>query len=67
VSNRAPGVEVDWSRFEGKDAEAVVHEILHRDLSAKARAALDEGLQGLQATPQKVAGLILSSPEFQRR
>jgi uncharacterized protein (DUF1800 family) len=67
VNNRTPGVKVDWSRFEGRDSAAIARELLHRDLTADALSALSEGLQGREATPQRLAGLILSSPEFQRR
>ncbi len=67
ANGRMPGVTVDWSRFAGMDAEAMARALLHRDLSRNARAALEEGLKGPQATPARLAGLILSSPEFQRR
>ncbi|HTX34867.1 MAG TPA: DUF1800 domain-containing protein [Bryobacteraceae bacterium] len=66
VSGHMPGVKVDWSRFEGKDTAAIARELLQRNLSGNARAALEEGLGG-HVTPARIAGLILSSPEFQRR
>jgi len=67
VANRTPGVQIDWSRFDGKDTTGVARAILGRDLPPDALAAIEEGLQGGAATPQRIAGLILSSPEFQRR
>jgi uncharacterized protein (DUF1800 family) len=62
-----PGVRVDRSRFAGKDAAAISHELLHRDLSAQTLAAIEQGLRGRQPAPGLIAGLVISSPEFQRR
>ena len=67
VNGRTPGVKVDWSRFAGKDPAAMARELLHRDLPPDALAAVQDGLQGTEPTPARIAGLLLSSPEFQRR
>jgi uncharacterized protein (DUF1800 family) len=67
VNGQVPGVKVDTSRFQGKDAAAIGRELLNRDLSENALAAIEKGLQGKQPAPGLVAGLVISSPEFQRR
>lgn len=53
AQNKVPGVKVDASRF---DANAVL-----QDASAQTRAAVEK------AAPEQVTGLVLGSPEFQRR
>jgi uncharacterized protein (DUF1800 family) len=67
VNGRIPGVRVDNSRFAGKDAAAISRDLLHRDPSPQTLAAIEQGLQGRQPAPGLVAGLVISSPEFQRR
>jgi uncharacterized protein (DUF1800 family) len=67
AAGQVPGVKLDNSRFEGKDAAAMTREVLNRDASPQTLAAIADGLQGKEATPALVVGLALSSPEFQRR
>jgi uncharacterized protein (DUF1800 family) len=67
MNGQVPGVKVDISRFQGKDAADIARELLRGDLSAETLTTLEKGLAGKQAKPGMVAGLILSSPEFQRR
>jgi uncharacterized protein (DUF1800 family) len=67
VNGRIPGVPVDSARFAGKDAAAISRELLHRDPSPQTLAAIEQGLQGRQPAPGLIAGLVISSPEFQRR
>ena len=67
LSGQMPGVQVDISRFAGKDAATIARELLGRDLSEQALAALEKGLQGKSSTPKLIAAIIISSPEFQRR
>jgi uncharacterized protein (DUF1800 family) len=67
VNDRIPGVRIDYSRFAGKDAAAISRDLLHRDPSPQTLAAIEQGLQGRQPAPGLVAGLVISSPEFQRR
>ncbi len=67
ASGQIPGVKLDASRLEGKDAVAIAREVLGRDPSAQTLEALTKGLEGKEATPRMVASLVLSSPDFQRR
>jgi uncharacterized protein (DUF1800 family) len=61
------GVRVDSSRFTGKDAAAISRELLNRDPSQQTLAAIEQGLQGRQPDAALIAGLVIGSPEFQRR
>jgi uncharacterized protein (DUF1800 family) len=67
VDDKVPGVEVDNSRLTGKDAVTISRELLNRDPSEQTLAAIEQGLQGKHPTPGLIAGLVISSPEFQRR
>jgi len=67
AGGRVAGVQADSSRLAGKDAAAVARELLDRDASPQALAAIGKGLQGKQASPALIANLVISSPEFQRR
>jgi hypothetical protein len=67
ANGHLPGVRVDSSRFAGKDVAAISREVLHRDASAQTLAAIELGLRGRQPAPGLIAGLVISSPEFQRR
>ena len=62
-----PGAKVDIARFAGKDAAAVAHDVLERDASRQTLAAIERGLRSNPATPGPMVGLVMSSPEFQRR
>jgi hypothetical protein len=66
ASGQIPGVKVDGSRFTGQDADIIARGLLP-DLSEETLAAVRDGLQGKQPAFGLVAGLVLSSPEFQRR
>src|SRR5260370_36530926 len=67
VNGQIPGVPVDSSRFTGKDAAAISRELLEGDPSVQTLAAIEQGLRGRPATPGLIAGLVISSPEFQTR
>jgi uncharacterized protein (DUF1800 family) len=67
VSGLLPGVKADVSKLEGKDAPAIAHELLGRDMSVQAAAAIDQGVQNKNATPPFIGALVLGSPDFQRR
>jgi uncharacterized protein (DUF1800 family) len=67
VSGQVPGVRVDGARLEAKDVAAIARDLLGRDASDQTRAAIDEGLQGREPTPRLLAGLVIGSPDFQRR
>ncbi|HEV3333623.1 MAG TPA: DUF1800 domain-containing protein [Bryobacteraceae bacterium] len=67
ASGQIPGVKLDAARIDGKNAAEVAHELLSRDATPQTLEALDKGLQGKDSTGRFVAGLVLSSPDFQRR
>ncbi|HUK17572.1 MAG TPA: DUF1800 domain-containing protein [Bryobacteraceae bacterium] len=67
VHGQIPGVKVDSSRFAGKDVADVARELLGRNPSGQTLAAIDTGLQGRRLAPASIAGLVISSPEFERR
>ncbi len=61
ASDKLPGVSVDTSRFAPVPAESA-HSILFADASKGTLDAI-----GTQADPQTVAGMLLGSPDFQRK
>jgi uncharacterized protein (DUF1800 family) len=67
ANGQIPGVKVDGSRSAGKDADTIARELLGADVSDETLAALETGLKGKQPAFGLIAGLVLSSPEFQRR
>ena len=67
ASGQIPGVKLDASRLEGKDAATIAREVLGRDASGQTLEALTKGLEGKEPTARMVASLVLSSPDFQRR
>jgi uncharacterized protein (DUF1800 family) len=65
--NGVPGVKVDVSRF-GNDPLQVAKVLMFRTASPQTRAAIDKALADQkQKTPALVAGLVIGSPDFQRR
>jgi len=65
--NGVPGVKVDAARF-GSDPLQVAKVLLFRNATPQTRAAIDKALEAQkQKTPAMVAGLVIGSPDFQRR
>ena len=65
--NNVPGVKVDASRF-GSDPLEVAKVLMFRSVSPQTRAAIAKALEDQkQKTPATVAGLVIGSPDFQRR
>jgi uncharacterized protein (DUF1800 family) len=67
ASGQIPGVKLDTSRLDGKDAAGIAHELLGRDVSPQTQEAIAKGLEGQTPSPRMIASLMLSSPDFQRR
>jgi uncharacterized protein (DUF1800 family) len=67
VNGQIPGARVDNSRIGGKTVADISRELLNRDPSPQTLTAIEQGLQGRPPTPELIAGLLISSPEFQRR
>jgi len=73
VQNRVPGVKVDASQFDGEPGD-VARQVLFRDATPETRAAIEKALAGQQTrnpgvapNAAMVAGLIIGSPDFQKR
>jgi uncharacterized protein (DUF1800 family) len=65
TQNKLPGIKVDPRRFEGNSTE-LAKGLLFRDMSPLTREAIDKGLAE-KSTPAGIAGLVIGSPDFQRR
>ena len=67
AKNGVTGVKVDVARF-GNNPEQVAKKLLLRDASPQTRVAIQKAIvQQKQKSPAVVAGLVLGSPDFQRR
>ena len=66
-AGRIVGVKIDASRLDGKDTATMERELLNRSPSPETQAAIENGLGGKPATPALITGLVISSPDFQRR
>jgi uncharacterized protein (DUF1800 family) len=67
TAGQVAGVKIDNSRFNFKDPSVVALALLNTPVSPATLAAIDKGTQGTEATPSLIAGLVISSPDFQRR
>ncbi len=66
AQNRAPGLKVDTKRFDKlADPGAIARSVLFTESTAATKAAISQNGKGAQ--PAKIAGLVLGSPEFQKR
>jgi uncharacterized protein (DUF1800 family) len=67
AKNAVEGVKVDARRF-GNNPDAVAKTLMFRSASSQTRSAINKALRDQkQKTPALVAGLVLGSPDFQRR
>jgi uncharacterized protein (DUF1800 family) len=67
TSGQVPGVKVNLSRFNFKDAATVAGELLGVPPSPSTLAAIEKGIEDKEATPSILAALVMGSPDFQRR
>lgn len=69
AQNRIPGVKVDTARFGSEaDPKAIGRLLTGRDISEQTQAAIQAKMaEQKDVTPALVAGLVMGSPEFQRR
>jgi hypothetical protein len=66
TQNRVPGLKLDASRFdELGDAQAIAKAVLFTESTPETQAAIAQN--GAAAPPAKIAGLVIGSPDFQRR
>ena len=69
AQNKMPGIRVDESKFSGDPAETA-RLVLFADAKAETRAAIDKALAEKAPAGRNggtLAGLVLGSPDFQRR
>jgi uncharacterized protein (DUF1800 family) len=64
TQNKVPGVKVDAAKFSNDPAEAA-RQVLFAEASPETMAALEKQAQGAANAP--LAGLVIGSPDFQRR
>lgn len=67
VAGQLPGLKVDVSRFNFKAPSAVATEILGVPASPKTLDAIQQTIDGKEATPSMLVNSVLASPEFQKR
>ena len=66
TANRVPGITVNQSQFQDNVA-ATGRQVLFRDPSKQTSDSIQRALERKEPTPGLVAGLVLGSPDFQRR
>jgi uncharacterized protein (DUF1800 family) len=67
AQNHVESVKVDVSRF-GDDPAEVAQALMSRAISKQTRAAIDKALEdNRQKNPALIAGLVIGSPDFQKR
>jgi len=70
TANRVPGSKVDAGTFENtfdNSASAVARQVLFHDPTQQTLDSIEKALAQKEPTPEMVAGLVLGSPDFQRR
>jgi uncharacterized protein (DUF1800 family) len=66
TGNRVPGSQVSTERFEF-DPAAVARQVLFHEPTQQTLDSIEKALSQREPTPALVAGLVLGSPDFQRR
>lgn len=72
AQNKVPGVRVDVAKIGPGNASDIAQRLLLRDVSPQTRATVENALKEKQAqsqapAPALIAGLVLGSPDFQRK
>src|SRR5579883_2786213 len=66
TQNKLPGIKVDASRLP-EDPSKAAKAVMFRDVTPQTKEAIVKALADKKPTPDLVAGLVLGSPDFQRR
>jgi len=66
TANRVPGSKVDAGSFEN-DPSVVARQVLFHDPAQQTLDSIRKALAQKEPTPEMVVGLVLGSPDFQRR
>ncbi len=68
AQNKVPGVKIDPARFgDATDPSVVARTLMFRDVSPQTRASFEKFEKANAPQQIPLAGLVLGSPEFQRR
>jgi uncharacterized protein (DUF1800 family) len=67
AAGQVPGVKINTAPFADKGPSAIARELLNRDASPETLAAIDKGTGDKAGTTATTIGLVIGSPEFQRR
>jgi uncharacterized protein (DUF1800 family) len=67
VNGGIHGVPFDAGRLNGKPPVEIARELLGREPSAQTTTAIENAFQSGKPTPARVAAVVMSAPEFQRR
>jgi uncharacterized protein (DUF1800 family) len=67
ASGQIPGVKLDNARLPAADAAVIARAILGSDPSAETMDAVGKGLAGHEPTARFIAGMVIGSPDFQKR
>jgi uncharacterized protein (DUF1800 family) len=67
ASGKVNGVKVEINRFNFREPGAVATDLLSMAPPANMLSAIQNGIQDKEVTPSMLAGLVMGSPEFQRR
>ena len=66
TQNKLPGIKVDASRLPDDPSKAA-KAMMFRDATPQTKQAILKALGDKKPTPELVAGLVIGSPDFQRR
>lgn len=60
-------LKFDTNRWMTTDVTGIARDMLGSDPSPQTREALEKGFEGREPTPRFIAGLVIGSPDFQKR
>ena len=70
ASGQVPGIKMNSSHLEGMNPAAIARELLGANASPQTLEAIQKSIEGNESnapTPRFIAGLVIGSPDFQKR
>jgi uncharacterized protein (DUF1800 family) len=67
ASGQIAGVNLDATKLPANDPAAIARALLGTDPSPETTEAIQKGLEGHEPTPRYIAGMVIGSPDFQKR
>ena len=67
ASGQIAGVKLDATKLPANDPAAIARALLGTDPSPETTEAIQKGLEGHEPTPRYIAGMVIGSPDFQKR